>query len=90
MAFDATDSTQLIGTYGQQYTTSRGLQQIQLFNLNSLAAYSLCGFNASGLQIQRQSLTELVTGIFNATLCNVQDTTKKIIITNGTFTDINY
>lgn len=92
--FDTEDASQLIGTYTSRYTTSRGLAQAQLFNLNrdELAAYALKPSDSTAIfQIQRQSQQErLIAGTFQMTLYNTRDTTETINITNGRFTDINY
>ncbi|MDQ6815131.1 MAG: hypothetical protein M3040_15450 [Bacteroidota bacterium] len=93
LMFDATDLQQLTGSYLPKYTTGKGLKQVQIYNLNtnSLAAYALCDSTSSALQIQRQSISErLLSGTFQATVCNTKDSTQKIKIANGTFTDINY
>lgn len=91
MALDAADSTQLIGTYTPSYTLTKGLAQVQLFNLNNLSAYTLCNSNGAVVDILRQSLSEeIVAGNFNIRLCNVQDTTLKMNLSNGLFTDITY
>src|SRR6476620_7860345 len=86
--FDAEDAAQLIGTYRTRYTTSRGLAQAQVFDLdnNNLAAYTLRANDTTALfQIRRQSTQErLLAGAFQMTLYNVRDTTQKINITNGT------
>lgn len=93
MAFDAADSSKLNGVYTPAHNAQRGLNQVQVFNLNSnnLAAYELCSTGNSYLQIQKQSSTErLITGTFQMVLCNTRDTTKKINITNGILTDVQY
>jgi hypothetical protein len=94
MAFDASDSTQLVGTYRPDHTSARGLAQVQLFNLDngSLSSYQLCADDSSSfLQIQRQSVTEnLISANFQFSLCNARDTTQKILLTNGILTDIHY
>lgn len=91
--FDSADSLNLTGVYLPIYSISKGLHQVQIFNLdvNNLAAYSLCDSVSSFIQVQKQSPSErLVTGIFQATVCNTRDTTQKIHITNGVFTDARY
>jgi hypothetical protein len=94
LMFDTEDASQLIGTYRPLYTTTRGLAQVQLFNLNNneLAAYALKPNDSTAvLQIRRQSQTErLIAGTFQMTLYDTRDTTQTINITNGAFTDINY
>lgn len=96
IAFDAVDMTQLSGVYNSSYTTQRGLAQVQLYNLTdnaNLAAYSLCDQTISNatFQIEKQKADEkLITGSFHMTLCDARDSTKKINITNGIFTDITY
>ena len=94
LVFDAVDSADLTGPYSPAYSSIKGLAQVQLFNLdnNNLSYYSLCSNDSSSvLQIQRQSVTEnLVSGSFQFTLCNARDTSQKIAITNGIFTDIHY
>lgn len=96
ITFDAFDVNQLVGIYSTDYTSQRGLSQVQLFNLtnsNTLAAYNLCQGNMANniLQIQKQSTDEsLLTGVFQMTLCNSRDSTQKIAITNGLLKDINY
>jgi hypothetical protein len=92
--FDASDALQLIGIYRSAYTSGNGLAQVQLFNIdnNSLSDYGLCPNDTTSMfQVQRQSAAEsLIAGIFQVSLCNARDTSQKIFITNGTFTDINY
>ena len=94
LMFDAEDAAQLIGTYRTSYSTSRGLAQAQVFNLdnNNLAAYTLRANDTTALlQVKRQSTQErLLAGSFQMTLYNTRDTTQTINITNGTFTDITY
>ena len=94
IAFDASDPTQLVGLYRTAYTKNLGLASAQLFNLdnNNLSEYSLSANDTTSfLQILRQSQSEmLISGIFQLTLNNTRDTTQKIMITNGTLTDINY
>ncbi len=96
VAFDAVDITQLTGVYNSSYTTQRGLAQVQLYNLtdnSNLAAYSLCDQTISNaaFQIEKQKPDEkLITGTFHLTLCDARDSTKKINITNGVFTDLTY
>jgi hypothetical protein len=96
VSFDVIDPVQLVGTYTSAYTTQRGLAQVQLYNLtnsNNLVAYDLCSSATSAalFQVQKQNPNErLITGIFQMTLCNARDTTRKITITNGTFKDIRY
>lgn len=96
IAFDAVDMNQLTGIYNSSYTTQRGLAQVQLYNLtdnSNLAAYNLCDQTISNaeFQIEKQKPDEkLITGTFNMTLCDARDSTKKINITNGVFTDVTY
>jgi hypothetical protein len=96
VAFDAVDLTQLSGVYTSSYTTQRGLAQVQLYNLtnsSNLAAYSLCDQSISNaeFQIEKQDPDEqLITGSFHMTLCGARDSTNKINITNGIFTDLTY
>jgi hypothetical protein len=96
ISFDAVDVARLTGSYSSLYSTQWGLAQVQLFNLtnsNNLSAYDLCNYsNAnSTFRIQRQNTTEhLISGLFQMTLCNSRDSTQKINIINGTFTDIHY
>ena len=96
VAFDAVDMTQLTGVYNSSYTTQRGLAQVQLYNLtdnSNLAAYSLCDQTISNadFQIEKQKPDEkLITGSFHMTLCDARDSTKKINITSGIFTDLTY
>lgn len=96
VAFDAVDMTQLTGVYNSSYTTQRGLAQVQLYNLtdnSNLAAYSLCDQSISNadFKIEKQKADEkLITGTFHMTLCDARDSTKKINITNGVFTDLTY
>lgn len=96
IAFDAVDMTQLPGVYNSSYTTQRGLAQVQLYNLtdnSNLAAYNLCDQTISNatFQIEKQKPDErLITGTFHMTLCDARDSTKKIDITNGVFTDVTY
>lgn len=94
--FDVVDVAHLIGIYSPVYSTERGLADVQLFNLtnsNNLSAYNLCDFNISNatFQIQKQDIAEqLIKGVFQMTLCDARDSTKKINIINGTLTDIHY
>ncbi len=87
---------QLVGTYTPLHNLQRGLAQVQLFDLtngNDLMAYELCNDVVPGsiFQVQKLSQAEqIMTGNFQFTLCNVRDTTQKITLTNGTFTDIKY
>ncbi len=96
IAFDAVDMNQLSGVYNSSYTIQRGLAQVQLYNLtdnSNLAAYSLCDQTISNaeFQIEKQKPDEkLITGTFHVTLCDARDSTKKINITNGVFTDLTY
>lgn len=96
ISFDAVDATQLIGAYTSVYSAQRGLAQVQLFNVtnsSNLSAYGFCRSNIinAAFQIQRQNITEqLISGVFQMTLCNLRDSTQTINITNGTFTDIHY
>lgn len=92
IVFDAVDATRLTGIYSPVYSLTSGLKDIQIFNLenNNLASYSLCGSNAQFRIVKQSTRERLVAGIFNATVCNVRDTTNKINITNGVFTDIRY
>lgn len=94
ISFDAEDASQLIGTYRTLYTTSRGLAQAQIFNLdnNDLAVYALRAGDTTALfQVKRQSSQErLLAGNFQMTLYNTRDTTQTINITDGTFTDVTY
>jgi hypothetical protein len=94
LLFDASDPTQLIGSYKPAYTSGNGLSQVELFNLqnNALADYGLCPNDTNSiLVIQRQSEAEsLIAGNFQVNLCNVRDSSLKILITNGIFTDITY
>lgn len=95
VTFDVVDKEQLVGVYTPDYSTQRGLAQVQLFNLtnNNLAAYELCtdSLATAVLQIQKQKADEkLITATFEMTLCNARDTTQKINITNGVITDITY
>lgn len=96
ITFDVADANQLVGIYSPDYTTERGLAQVQIFNLTNssdLAAYELCSVAAmpAYLNIQKQKADEqLITGTFQATLCNLRDTTNRITITNGIITDITY
>jgi len=90
------DVSHLIGIYSPVYSTERGLADVRLFNLtnsNDLSAFNLCDFNISNatFQIQKQDITEqLIKGVFQMTLCDARDSTKKINIINGTLTDIHY
>ncbi len=95
ITFDAADKDQLVGVYTTNYSIARGLALVQLFNLtnNRLAAYDLCADNrnTATLTIQKQKADErLITGTFQMSLCDTRDTTEKITITNGVFTDITY
>ncbi len=96
ISFDAVDVNQLVGVYNTLHTAQRGLGEVQLFNLTNssdLSVYNLCGDNSSNavLQIQKQSQDEnLITGLFQMTLCNSRDTTQKVNITNGILKDIKY
>lgn len=94
--FDAADVNQLVGVYNTLHTPQRGLDEVQLYNLtnsNDLSVYDLCSNNSPSavFQIQKQSQDEnLITGVFQMTLCNSRDTTQKINITNGILKDIKY
>ena len=96
ITFDMADESQFVGTYTTDYTTQRGLAQVQLFNVtdaNNLSAYNLCRANLSDavLNIEKQKPDErLISGSFRMTLCNQRDSTEKITITNGVLTDITY
>jgi hypothetical protein len=95
VSFDAVDANVLVGAYTPDHNTQRGLANVQLYNLsnsNNLMAYQLCADpGLSVLTIKRQSQAErLVSGSFRFTLCNVRDTTQKIILANGMITDIRY
>ncbi len=94
LIFDVSDAAVLIGSYTQAYTQNRGLAQVNIFNLNSssLAAYELSPTDTTAsFRVSRQNPSErLIAGDFAMTLRNKQDTTQKIIITNGYFADINY
>lgn len=93
VVFDVVDNLQLVGTYHPSYSTTKGLNSVQVFNLdnNNLAAYSICDTAFSMLQVRKQSIDEkLIAGSFQALLCNIRDSTKKITITNGIINDINY
>ncbi len=93
ITFDAVDNNQLVGTYKPKYSDTKGLEQVQVFNLNSstLAAYRMCDTAFTSLFIRKQSISEkLIAGSFQARLCNIRDTTRKIRITNGVITDIRY
>ncbi len=93
LMFDAADNMQLSGLYKPRYTATKGLGQVQVYNLtnSNLATYSVCDTTFSFMQIKKQSLTErLIAGSFQAKLCNDRDPAKTITISNGTFTDINY
>jgi RecG-like helicase len=94
--FDVIDQSELVGEYTPVYTVKNGLADAKLYDLtnaNNLSAYNLCYDNVikSKFQIQRQNKQErLISGIFQMTVCNTRDSTQKISITNGTFTDIRY
>ncbi|MEO7768187.1 MAG: hypothetical protein ABIS01_12200 [Ferruginibacter sp.] len=96
VSFDNVDANQLVGIYTPFHTPVRGIASAQLYDLtnaNDLKAYQLCNDNsmASSFQIQKQKPDErLVSGVFQITMCNIRDTTQKIQITDGTFTDIKY
>ncbi|MEP7143991.1 MAG: hypothetical protein ABI707_14010 [Ferruginibacter sp.] len=96
LSFDVTDPVEFKGQYTPTYSITKGLAQVQLYNVtnsNNLSAYSLCAdnFNKSQFQIERQDKNErLISGVFQMTLCNTRDSTEKISILNGTFTDIRY
>ncbi|MEO6546633.1 MAG: hypothetical protein ABIN94_01485 [Ferruginibacter sp.] len=96
ISFDNVDASQLVGIYSPSHTALRGLASAQLYDLtnaNNLQAYQLCNDNlqTSLFQIQKQKQDErLVSGVFQITMCNVRDTTQKIEIIDGTFTDIKY
>jgi len=94
--FDVSDSSQLIGIYKTSYNKQRGLAQVQLFNLtnkNDLSVYNLCADNLANdvFQIQKEKPDEkIITGIFQMTLCNSRDSTKKLNIINWLMKDIKY
>ena len=96
ISFDNIDANQLVGTYTPFHTTQRGLASAQLYDLtdaNKLQAYQLCSDNslASLFQVQKQNQDErLISGVFQISMCNIRDTTQKIKLTDGTFTDIKY
>ncbi len=96
ITFDAVNTDQLVGLYTTEYTTQRGLAQVQLFNVtdaNNLAAYELCAGQMADatLLIEKQKTDErLITGSFHMTLCNQRDSTELVDITNGVLTDITY
>ena len=96
ITFDISDSSQLIGIYKTDYSSQRGLAQVQLFDLtnkSNLSVYNLCadGMENDVLQIQKQKPDEqIITGAFQMTLCNSRDTTQKITIMNGTIKDLKY
>jgi hypothetical protein len=94
IVFDAVDSNRLSGFYRPSYNPERGLQETRLYNIGStLSAYSLCIRDTANavLRVQKQSISErLITGTFEMTVCNIQDTTQKIRIRNGVITDIRY
>ncbi len=96
ITFDAVDVDQLVGLYTTEYTTQRGLAQVQLFNVtdeNNLAAYELCAdhLDAASLFIQKQKNDErLISGSFQMQLCNQRDSTEHFDISNGVVTDITY
>jgi hypothetical protein len=96
ISFDNIDANQLVGSYTPFHTAVRGLASAQLYDLtnpNKLQAYQLCSDNslASLFQIQKQNQDErLVSGVFQMTMCNIRDTTQKIKLMNGIFTDIKY
>ncbi|HUZ61287.1 MAG TPA: hypothetical protein VMU83_21105 [Hanamia sp.] len=95
LTFDAVDMNQLTGVYSPLYSSMRGIDNVQLFNLTNssdLSAYALYKNSANAvLQIQKQDIDEtLITGTFQMTLYNTRDTTQKIKITNGILRDITY
>jgi hypothetical protein len=96
ITFDAVNINDLTGIYSSSYTSKRGLAEVQLYNLTdnaNLAAYSLCSHTTSNAEfaIDKQKPDEkLITGTFHVTLCDLRDTTKKLSVTNGAFTDITY
>ncbi len=96
ISFDSNEPDVLVGTYTPSYTTQHGLAQVQLYNLtntNSLVAYNLCKPQVAQaiFQVTKQHPEEkLISGSFQMTLCNARDTTQKIIIRNGIFTDLRY
>ncbi|MEO5889630.1 MAG: hypothetical protein ABIQ31_05220 [Ferruginibacter sp.] len=96
ISIDLLDPAQLKGQYTTLYSVTKGLAEVKLYNVtdnNNLSAYSLCSDNVikSQFQIDRQNNTErLISGVFQMTLCNDRDSTQKITLVNGTFTDIRY
>ena len=94
ISFDASDPNQLVGTYRQAYSQSSGLAQAALYGLdnNNLSEYTLNPADTTAfLQIKRQSGAEsLIAGTFQMILDNTRDTARKIVITNGSLTDIIY
>ncbi|MEJ7587993.1 MAG: hypothetical protein WKI04_10580 [Ferruginibacter sp.] len=96
VSIDVIDPAQLKGQYTPLYSVTKGLAEVKIYNItdnNNLSAYSLCADNVikSQFQIDRQNNTErLISGVFQMTLCNDRDSTQKITLINGTFTDIRY
>jgi len=96
LTFDVSDTSQLVGIYSPSYNTQRGLAQVQLFNLtnkNDLSVYNLCGDNLANdiFQIQKEKQDEkIITGVFQMTLCDSRDSTKKLNIINGSMKDLKY
>ncbi len=96
ISFDVIDAAELKGKYTPLYSITRGLAEVKIYditNSNNLSAYSLCSANIikPQFQIDRQNSDErLISGIFQMTLCNERDSTQKVNVVNGTFTDIRY
>lgn len=95
LLFDAGERDQLMGVYRAAYTEQRGLAGVHLYNLQNgqLAAYklSLQDTATATLHIRRQYEKErLISGTFEMTLSNEQDTSKKIRIRDGVLQDLRY
>ena len=96
ITFDVSESNQLVGIYKSDYTTERGLAQVQLFDLtnkNDLAVYNLCTDDLQNdvFQIQKEKADErIITGVFQMIVCNSRDTTQKLTIMNGRIKDLKY
>jgi hypothetical protein len=94
--FDVADGNQLVGIYKSDYTTERGLGDVQLVDLtdkNDLAVYNLCAedMQTDVLQIEKQKPDEqIITGSFQLTVCNSRDSTQKLEIMNGMIKDLKY
>ncbi|MEO6893671.1 MAG: hypothetical protein ABI136_01485 [Ginsengibacter sp.] len=94
--FDVVNGKQLVGLYKNDYTSERGLGDVQLVDLTdkkNLVVYNLCAKDLQNdiLQIEKQKPDErIITGSFQMTVCNSRDSTQKLTIMNGMIKDLKY